>query len=353
MSSSTANSGNSGGGSSDNFRMVMSLVFNVVSSVGVIFINKRLVFQDAGFHFPTALTIIHFIICFLGCLVFARSGFFEWKAMPISKVIGISLAFCGYVAFNNLSLLTNSVSVYQISKILVTPVLIMLEYITQGKTQTRETLLSLIPVCVGIIITVYTDAEVNLVGTFWAGLAIVANSFYTMWGSTKQKELEVTPMQILSYQAPVSAVMLCFTLPIFEPFHELTAFKFTSKSIAFILLSCVFAFGVNFSFFLSVGKTSPLTINVLGYLKTCLVFMGGFMFFETVPTWQNVLGISMTMLGFALYTKSKMPPSTSSSSSDNSSNNKQNNSSSNTSSVEPADQKESGNAGTPVVVSRK
>lgn len=305
--------------------MIMSLVFNVISSVGVIFINKRLVFNEAGFHFPTALTIIHFVICFLGCLGFARSGFFEWKTLELRKVLGISLAFCGYVAFNNLSLLTNSVSVYQISKILGAPVLIMLEYVTQGKTQSRETLLSLIPVSVGIIITVYTDAEVNLIGTFWAMLAIVANAFYTMWGSTKQKELEVTPMQILSYQAPVSAVLLCFTLPIFEPFHELTKFHFDGKAITFIGLSCIFAFGVNFSFFLSVGKTSPLTINVLGYLKTCLVFIGGFIFFETVPTWQNILGISMTMFGFALYTKSKMPSS--SSSSPSSSSNTNNNSS--------------------------
>lgn len=303
-------SSNSNEPTSDAFRMVMSLAFNVVSSVGVIFINKRLVFQTAGFHFPTALTIIHFVVCFFGCLGFARSGFFELKALPLSKVLGISLAFCGYVAFNNLSLLTNSVSVYQISKILVTPVLIVLEYITQGKTQSKQTLLSLAPVCVGIIITVYTDAEVNLVGTFWAFLAIIANAFYTMWGSTKQKELDVSPMQILSYQAPMSAFLLLFTLPIFEPWHELANYRYSSTSIFYIFLSCMFAFGVNFSFFLSVGKTSPLTINVLGYLKTCLVFIGGFVFFDTVPTWQNILGITVTMLGFAMYTKSKMPSST-------------------------------------------
>lgn len=310
MSSSAPSSNNEP--TSDAFRMVMSLVFNVVSSVGVIFINKRLVFQTAGFHFPTALTIIHFVLSFLGCLAFARSGFFELKSLPISKVLGISVAFCGYVAFNNLSLLTNSVSVYQISKILVTPVLILLEYITQGKTQSKETFLSLVPVCIGIIITVYTDSELNWIGTFWALLAVIANAFYTMWGSTKQKELEVSPMQILSYQAPMSAFLLLFTLPIFEPWHELVNYRYTSTSLSFIFLSCIFAFGVNFSFFLSVGKTSPLTINVLGYLKTCLVFIGGFVFFDTQPTWQNILGITVTMIGFAMYTRSKMPPSSSS-----------------------------------------
>jgi solute carrier family 35 protein E3 len=296
----------------DQFRVLMSLMFNVVSSVGVIFINKRLVFQAAGYHFPTALTIIHFVVCFIGCLGFARGGFFEWKTLPLSRVVGISLAFCGYVVFNNLSLLTNSVSVYQISKILVTPVLIALEFATSGKTQSWETLLSLVPVCLGIGITVYSDSELNYRGTFWALLAVVANAYYTMWGSTKQKELDVTPMQILSYQAPMSAVILCFTLPIFEPWHELADFHYSGLAVTYIVLSCIFAFGVNFSFFLSVGKTSPLTINVLGYLKTCLVFVGGFVFFDTAATWQNILGISMAMFGFALYTKSKMPASSAS-----------------------------------------
>lgn len=290
-------------------RMLISLIFNVVSSVGVIFINKRLVFNDAKFRFATALTIIHFGVCFLGCLGFSRAGFFEWKAIPLSKVLGISVAFCGYVAFNNMSLLTNSVAIYQISKILTTPVLIVLEYVMRGQTQSRETLLSLLPTCAGIIITVYTDTEVNAVGLFWAALAVVANSFYTMWGNTKQKELEATPMQLLSYQAPMSAVILVLLMPIFEPMHELLEYHYTGRSVAFIGLSCVFAFCVNFSFFLSVGKTSPLTINVLGYVKTCLVFIGGFLFFNTAPTWQNITGISMTMLGFALYTKSKMPSS--------------------------------------------
>ena len=302
-------SSDSGDTTADRFRMLMSLAFNVISSVGVIFINKRLVFMAAGFHFATALTIIHFVVCFLGCLAFARGGFFEWKSLRLSNVVGISLAFCGYVAFNNLSLLTNSVSVYQISKILGTPVLIALEYITQGKTQSRETLLSLVPVCLGIFITVWTDTDVNAIGTFWACLAVVANAFYTMWGNSKQRELEVTPMQLLSYQAPMSAAMLCLTLPIFEPWHDLMQFIFTPRAVTYILLSCAFAFGVNFSFFLSVGATSSLTLNVLGYVKTCLIFVGGFVFFDSVATWQSILGITLTMAGFAMYTKTKLPPS--------------------------------------------
>jgi solute carrier family 35, member E3 len=290
-----------------NAKLFLSLALNVVSSVGVIFINKRLVFLSAGYHFGTMLTIIHFILTFLGCVMFAKLHFFEVKALNLWKVLPISLAFCGYVVFNNLSLLTNSVSVYQTSKILCTPVIVAVEYAVYHKRETGETLLALLPVCLGVFITVFSDNELNWIGSLWATLAIVSNSFYTIWGKTKQSELNVTPMQILTYQAPLSAAVLLFALPI-DGISELVSFQYTSFSVFAIGLSCVFAFGVNFSFFLFVGQTSPLTMNVVGYLKTCLVFIGGFVFFQSALTVQNFIGIAMTMIGLALYMKAKSRP---------------------------------------------
>lgn len=289
-------------------RLLLSLVTNIVSSVGVIFINKRLVFQAAGYHFGTTLTIIHFICTFIGCLLFAKLHYFELKKLQIRNVLSICSAFCGYVVFNNLSLLTNSVSIYQISKILCTPVIVFLELAIYGKRENRAVLVSLVPVCLGIIITFYAEANITWVGSFWAFLAVVANSFYTIWGKTKQQELGVSAMQLLSYQAPVSAVMLLFTLPLFDNVTEVVKYKYTGFSFGVIMLSCIFAFGVNFSFFLFVGQTSPLTMNAVGYLKTVLVFVGGFIFFDTQPTFQNVLGITTTLVGLAMYTKAKLAP---------------------------------------------
>eukprot|EP00744_Colponema_vietnamica_P015339 GILI01021505.1.p1 GENE.GILI01021505.1~~GILI01021505.1.p1 ORF type:complete len:301 (-),score=34.45 GILI01021505.1:101-1003(-) len=289
-------------------RLFLSLIANVISSVGVIFINKRLVFQAAGYHFGTTLTIIHFICTFIGCLIFAKLHYFELKKLNIRNVLSICCAFCGYVVFNNLSLLTNSVSIYQISKILCTPLIVLIELVMYGKRESRAVLLALVPVCLGIIVTFYADADVNWTGTFWASLAVIANSFYTIWGKTKQQELGVTALQILTYQAPVSAAMLVFTLPVMDNVKELVTYHYTGFSYGVILLSCIFAFGVNFSFFLFVGQTSPLTMNAVGYLKTVLVFVGGFIFFDTQPTFQNVLGISTTLVGLAMYTRAKLAP---------------------------------------------
>lgn len=289
-------------------RLTLSLVLNVVSSVGVIFINKRLVFQSAGFHFGTALTVTHFIVTFIGCLAFAKFGFFELKKLELKRVISISLAFCGYVVFNNLSLLTNSVGFYQITKILCTPLIVLIEWLTEGKRQSTATLVSLVPVCLGIAVAVYADSKITYIGCFWAALAVISNSFYTIWGKTRQQALNVTPMQILSYQAPLSAAMLVLAAPAMDDMPAFMAFQYTPYAITCIALSCLFAFGVNFSFFLFVGQTSPLTMNVVGYLKTVLVFAGGFIFFEDSLTPQTAIGISLTLLGVALYSKAKLAP---------------------------------------------
>ena len=67
----------------DLVRLLLSLMLNVVSSVGVIFINKRLVFKAADFPFGTTLTIIHFIVTFIGCVLFARMKYFEMKQLEV------------------------------------------------------------------------------------------------------------------------------------------------------------------------------------------------------------------------------------------------------------------------------
>ncbi|EKG05629.1 hypothetical protein TCSYLVIO_003299 [Trypanosoma cruzi] len=282
-----------------------SLLLNIVSSVGVVIINKRLVYMEAGFRFGIVLTVIHFIVTFLGCLLFAWLKFFEVSSIPILKVIPISLAFCGYVVFNNLSLLTNTVSVYQTSKIACTPLIVWIEYTLYHRRENRRTLLSLIPICVGAALTVYSDASLNLMGTLWALLAIVSNSLYTVWGKTKQLELEVTSMQLLMYQAPLSALLLVFAVPI-DGLGELVSFEMTFKAVWAIALSCLFAFGVNFSFFLFVGRTSPLTMNVVGYFKTALVFVGGFMFLSSEMNAKTFSGVALTLVGLLFYTHSKM-----------------------------------------------
>lgn len=69
----------------------------------------------------------------------------------------------------------------------------------------------------------------------------------------------------------------------------------------FIVLSCVISVSVNFSTFLVIGKTSPVTYQVLGHLKTCLVLAFGYVLLRDPFSWRNILGILVAVVGMVLY----------------------------------------------------
>nr|GMD12519.1 uncharacterized membrane protein At1g06890-like [Ipomoea batatas] len=69
----------------------------------------------------------------------------------------------------------------------------------------------------------------------------------------------------------------------------------------FIALSCLIAVSVNFSTFLVIGKTSPVTYQVLGHLKTCLVLGFGYTLLHDPFTARNIIGILVAIVGMALY----------------------------------------------------
>lgn len=69
----------------------------------------------------------------------------------------------------------------------------------------------------------------------------------------------------------------------------------------FIVLSCLISVSVNFSTFLVIGKTSPVTYQVLGHLKTCLVLGFGYVLLRDPFSWRNILGILIAVVGMVLY----------------------------------------------------
>lgn len=69
----------------------------------------------------------------------------------------------------------------------------------------------------------------------------------------------------------------------------------------FIVLSCLISVSVNFSTFLVIGKTSAVTYQVLGHLKTCLVLAFGYILLRDPFSWRNILGILIAVVGMVLY----------------------------------------------------
>eukprot|EP00981_Chlorochromonas_danica_P001478 scaffold318_cov332-Ochromonas_danica.AAC.4 len=91
--------------------------------------------------------------------------------------------------------------------------------------------------------------------------------------------------------------------PMFDDVYSLSKFQYTLPCVLRIALSCVFALGVNISNYLVLGKTSPLTYQVLGHMKTILILVLGFLMFKKALDMRNVLGIVVAMVGVIAYTE--------------------------------------------------
>ena len=55
----------------------------------------------------------------------------------------------------------------------------------------------------------------------------------------------------------------------------------------YLVTSCCFALGVNISNYMVLGKTSPLTYQVLGHMKTILILVLGVVIFNVSNCTKN------------------------------------------------------------------
>ena len=135
--------------------------------------------------------------------------------------------------------------------------------------------LALAVTCVGVGLATVNDVNVNMVGTVYAVLGLLGGVFYQLWVKTKQKALNANSFQVLTYQAPQSAfIVLCLT-PLFDkvqgPDGLLSALASMRPQLMVTLaFACAVAFCVNLSLFLVIGRTSPLSYQVLGRFKLLL-----------------------------------------------------------------------------------
>lgn len=278
---------------------------NVGSSVGIVMLNKFL-YQEFGFKYVATLTAFHFIVTFIGLQVLVWAGVFTPKKLPISRVLTLCVAFCGNIVLSNLSLRLNSVGFYQMMKIMNLPVVVSLQIFVYKKWFSWKTKAALAMVCTGVAISTVSDVDLNLVGVVVAASATLAASLYQVWIGRRQQELNVTSFQLLYYQAPLSAAMLLLVVPLVDDVGALLTTTWTPNLLGVICATGAAAFGVNYSVFLVIGRTSPTTYNVVGHFKTTMVLAGGFLFFGDSLTARSFLGVVITLTGVIQYTQLKM-----------------------------------------------
>lgn len=134
---------------------------------------------------------------------------FEPKATSKRSIIPLCTSFIAFVVFNNLSLQFNTVGIYQLLKVLMTPVVVSLQFCMHGTLLTFWQSVSLVPICVGVAMATVSSLEVNgFLGLFFGAMGIFSTSLYQIWVKSKQGELQLNPFQLLHHQSYLSMIML-------------------------------------------------------------------------------------------------------------------------------------------------
>jgi len=80
-------------------------------------------------------------------------------------------------------------------------------------------------------------------------------------------------------------------------------YEWSSGALIFLAVSCALAVLVNISQYLCIGRFSAVSFQVIGHIKTVLVFLFGFICFNAPITSKNIAGCALAVVGMIYYTQ--------------------------------------------------
>ena len=208
------------------------------------------------------------------------------------------------VILPNLSLAFSTVTFYQVARILLTPTVALMNYALYKSVLPRNAILALIPACLGVGMVSYYDSlpsadasvkTTSSLGVLFAFLGILASSLYTVWIASYHRKLQMSSMQLLFNQAPVSAFMLLYVIPFVDTFP--TWSEVPVNRWVMILMSGGFASLINISQFYIIAQTGPVSSTVVGHVKTCTIVALGWVVSGRGVGDRSVLGVLVALGG--------------------------------------------------------
>ncbi|GAB4848305.1 UDP-rhamnose/UDP-galactose transporter 6 [Ancistrocladus abbreviatus] len=290
---------------------VAAWTFNIVTSVGIIMVNKALM-ATYGFTFATTLTGLHFVATTMMTSSLKRLGYIQSSHLPLSEVLKFVLFASFSIVGMNVSLMWNSVGFYQIAKLSMIPVTCFLEVVLDKIRYSRDTKLSIALVLLGVGVCTVTDVSVNGKGFIAAFVAVWSTSLQQYYVHHLQQKYSLSSFNLLGHTAPVQAASLLIVGPVLDLWltnKRVYAYDYTFISVFFIVLSCIIAIGTNLSQFICIGRFSAVTFQVLGHMKTILVLTLGFVFFgKEGLNFHVIMGMAIAIMGMIWYGNASSKP---------------------------------------------
>ncbi|KAI9083319.1 hypothetical protein K1719_034685 [Acacia pycnantha] len=286
-------------------------MFNIITSVGVIIVNKALM-ANYGFSFATTLTGLHFVTTTLMTTILTWLGYIQPSHLPISELLKFVLFANFSIVGMNVSLMWNSVGFYQIAKLSMIPVSCLLEVVLDKMRYSRNTKLSIGLVLVGVGVCTVTDVSVNAKGFIAAFIAVWSTSLQQYYVHFLQRKYSLSSFNLLGHTAPAQAGSLLLLGPFLDYWltnERVDRYNHNIGSLLFIFMSCSIAVGTNLSQFICIGRFTAVSFQVLGHMKTILVLILGFILFgKDGLNLQVVLGMIIAVAGMVWYGNASSKP---------------------------------------------
>ena len=204
----------------------------------------------------------------------------------------------------NMSLMLNTIGFYQVCKLAQIPTMCILEATFLGKKFSRKVIQAIIIVLLGVGVATVSDVEMNFEGTVAAVVGVVATSAQQILVAYMQKKHQITSNFLLAKTSPYMATSMLLLGPALDKVitdQWVTEFEWNVPSLVCLGVSCFFAVLVNISQYLCIGRFSAVSFQVIGHVKTCLVFFFGWLIFAAPITQRNIMGCSLAVMGMIYY----------------------------------------------------
>lgn len=278
------------------------LCSNVVSTIGIVLANK-VIFNH--FPYPMALTCSHQIVA--GVILTLQQGAFQPKrSMPLWANAWTASLCLATIYLQNMSLLMNTVTLYQLCKMLVIPTQCLWQYLTKGTILSRHVYGSLLVLTVGVGIS--TVAELSFSATI-AGLCVAVSGVIVIVIEQAEVQRLKAMFEIDSMDFVLSNIFhrifgSALLILLIER-DALTAMTtMTGYECMMWIITCLCATCINITSVFIIGKFGSVAIAVVGHLKTVGIIGLGFML-HTPPfdmsLAKNVTGIAVALSGAGKY----------------------------------------------------
>jgi solute carrier family 35, member E3 len=287
------------------------VVFAPFAGIGLILSNKALM-DGFGFRYSGFLVALHFATNALVLSIMCLGGVIEMRPMSWRDRFLLGGLGAAAILLGNASLRVNSLGTFLATNMLTTPATVLLRFLWEGKRYPPRVLGALGLVITGVALHTLTDKALSVeVGLTVAIFSVVCNASYQLLQKLRQDQLDINAAQLLQQTSPLVSV-LGLLISFFTEWwgnDGLMSREFSTPELMMLLTTAVFAVTSNVAAGALIGVTSPVTFQVTGYVKTCLLFLVSLVWDWLAtpsssfvpPPWGSLVGVPFALTGAVLY----------------------------------------------------